>query len=185
MPVNGIVRGVEDELDLTALNPELQDIYLEDIPTRQPTAQEIFQQAMRMRQAQGREAVDLRKMEQEEMGMRPRYPNLEQASVIDDSVRTRLRQAMLPQPAMSQLPVETRALPGIGNVAMYPQGERTVTGRYGVGSATNAPPKERFIMEGGKKVDPTAWFQAAARRQGVSNKFANKEGRRIVDDEVA
>jgi hypothetical protein len=160
----------------------VEDIYLEDLTPRQLTPQELFQQAMRMRQEQGQEAVNLRKMQQEEMGMRSRFPNPAQANVIDDSVRTRLRQAMLPQPTMGQRPVETRALPGIGNVAMYPQGERTVTGRYGVGSATNAAPKERFIMDGGKKVDPTAWFQDAARRQGESNKFANKEGRKIVDD---
>lgn len=182
-PVNGLVRGVDEELNLDALNPEMKNVYLEDLTPRAITPQELFQQAMRMRQEQGREAVNLRKIQQEEMGMRSRYPSQEQASAIDDSVRARLRQAMLPQPQIGGRPIETRALPGVGNVAMYPQGERTVTGRYGVGSAVNAAPKERFIMEGGKKVNPTQWFQDAARRQGQSNKYANKEGRKIVDDE--
>jgi len=162
-------------------NRALEELSL-DLPPRKLTPAELFQQAMQLRAQQARSEVGLRQQEQMDNGIAMRIPDPFQATAIDDSVRARLRQAMMPQPAAMQLPAQTRALPGLGNVAMYPQNERVVTSRYGVGSATNDKSGERFIMEGGKKVSPTAWFQEAAKRQGESNKFANKEGRKIVDD---
>ena len=84
----------------------------------------------------------------------------------------------------------TKVVPGIGHVTDIIPAEsgfdgRVMTGRYGTGSATFSDKPRTTggtITENGKKVPIAGWFNDAARRQGESNQFFNKDGRKIVPD---
>lgn len=123
-----------------------------------------------------------RKQEQIEQGMVPETLNLDEASQMDDVLRSRLTRSGLSQPRMSQLPTQTTALPGIGSSASYPTGETVVSGRYGTGISTPGASAGMTITENGKTITGDEWFKAAAGRQGIANKFAENEAqiRRIM-----
>lgn len=161
-------QSLDESADLSALNFKPQNIYLEDLIQRQPTAQELLAKALNERAIANREAVDMRRQEQVDMGMVPVQPNLERASMLDDYLRSNLMRSNLPQPSPVRLPTQTQVIPGIGHLTEYPNNERVMTGRYGTGVATMEKPKERTI-EG---LPAAEWFKKAANRQGVSNKFA-------------
>lgn len=84
----------------------------------------------------------------------------------------------------SDLPgLQAKVLPGIGTAMRTNDGKSAVVGRYGVGYAT-----QRDTPDPNREIDgiPAAkWFQDAARRQGESNQFNSKDGRKIVPDKVA
>lgn len=164
-------QSLDESADLSALNFKPQNIYLEDFIQRQPTAQELLAKALNERAIANREAVDLRRQQQVDMGMVPVQPNLERASILDDYLRSNLMRSNLPQPSPVRLPTQTQVVPGIGHLTEYPNNERVMTGRYGTGVATMEKPKERTI-EG---IPAAEWFKQAAIRQGADNKYARAE----------
>lgn len=176
------------------LKPQFQDIYLEPFQPVANSPQQALNDALRRREAMGREAVSNRFQEQIDRGERGFHPLKDQgaasAAIIE---RMNSNQISNVRPGFGDAPVSTKVVPGIGHVTQYQANgyaenpadrgantSRVMTGRYGTGTATFGPPTERTITENGQAVPIAGWFKDAARRQGESNQFFNKEGRKIV-----
>ena len=195
-------QSLDPSIDLSALNPKFQDIYLEGArpivqnPASSIDSQAILSQALQRRAQQGAEAVALRKQEQLENGVGGRdgdgfyYPG--NASAVADQLNRVVPASQLQgfrNPDAGSV-LSTKVVPGIGHVTQVQQSNDTgygnvMTGRYGTGSATFSDKPRTTggtITENGQKVPIAGWFKDAARGQGESNQFFNKNGRKIVDD---
>ena len=102
-------------------------------------------------------------------------------SIENAMVRARLPQAQVAQLPLESVPVSTRELPGIGRIINLSGNSRAVTGRYGTGVATPRKEGEKgVIIDEGKKFSAPDWFRDASNRQGESNIFFDRKGRKIV-----
>ena len=202
-------QSIAPEVNLANLTPKFQDIWIDPIRQQAPVntqqnAMQALNAALQRRAQQARMDVDVRRQEQVENGQRgyqpysgpqPRvaptqftqaFPATTQLfknpEYLNSSAAT--GSAMFREATKPDQFTASKAVPGIGTAYQRttPTGTDTVvTGRYGTGVATTTPPKERFIMEDGKKVPIASWFKDAARNQGESNKFYSKGGVQMTD----
>lgn len=166
--------SLDESRDPRKIKPKFLNILLEDFKARQPTAQELLAKALNERAMAGREAVDMRRQElldRGELGMLPvRNPALLNTEILN-RMPTDQRHRFTSE--VTELPTETRVVPGIGHVTNFGDQGRVVTGRYGTGSVVNsAEPNPNRIIEG---LPAAEWFKQAAIRQGADNKYARAE----------
>lgn len=180
-------ESLNPSLDLNALTPKLQDIFLEDLTPPKPDAQQLFQQAMNMRAQQGREAVELRKRQQLEQGVGGNYGDgyyyPADTSAVAQSIRSSVPASQLAgfrRPDAGSVN-STKVVPGIGHITDVQledsgaNGNRgyVMTGRYGTGSNVQRDkPDPNRTIEG---IPAAEWFKRAANRQGADNKYARAE----------
>lgn len=206
LPFGG--QSLDPSIDLDTLKPQFENIYLENPPgggVVPPPAspvdpQQMLAQALQRRAQQAAMDVDLRKQQQLEQGIGGsmgdgRYlpDNFDAHSkYITQNVPEHQLDGFRRDESGNVMATFTKVVPGIGHVTNAIQkevGDGTImTGRYGTGSATFSDKPRTTggtITENGQKVPIASWFNDAARRQGESNQFYNKAGRKIVPDKVA
>jgi hypothetical protein len=194
--------SIDPTIDLNNLKPQFQDIVLPPIVPKPPSSVDpsvLLNQALQRSAQQAEMDVDLRKQQQLEQGVGGEYGDgtyfPKDSSAVADYLNKNI-----PQDRLSDVGhinagnvFTTKVVPGIGHVTDIIPAEsgfdgRVMTGRYGTGSATFSDKPRTTggtITENGKKVPIAGWFNDAARRQGESNQFFNKAGRKIVPDKVA
>lgn len=193
-------ESLDPSIDLNKLNPQFQDIVLPPIIPKPPSSvdpQVLLNQALQRRAQQAAMDVELRRQQQLEQGIGGQYGDGTYVPKSSADVSSYLNKTV-PSAQLETIGgvnagnvLTTKVVPGIGHVTdIIPtengSGGRVMTGRYGTGSATTKKPSTGgTITENGKKVPIAGWFNDAARRQGESNQFFNKDGRKIVPDKVA
>lgn len=191
--------SIDPTIDLNNLKPQFQDIVLPPIipkPASSVDPQVLLNQALQRRAQQAAMDVELRRQQQLEQGVGGKYGDgtyfPKNSSAVADYLNQAVPQSQLqgfraPDAGSTGL---VKVVPGIGHVTQVQQSDdngygNVMTGRYGTGSATFSDKPRTTggtITENGKKVPIAGWFNDAARRQGESNQFFNKDGRKIVPD---
>lgn len=166
------VRDVNTPLDLSAIKPKFEEIYLNDALT--------LDDLLEMSQQRLAGAVATRQQEQAERGERG-MQRLENPRAADRSIIDRLTGPQYKQlhEAVDAPPSATKVVPGIGHLTDYDGQAKVMTGRDGTGVSTNEKmPNPNRTIEG----MPTAqWFLEAAKRQGADNKYARVENTGKID----
>ena len=191
--------SIDPTIDLNNLKPQFQDIVLPPIVPKPPSSvdpQVLLNQALQKRAQQAAMDVELRRQQQLEQGIGGKYGNGQYLPADSNAVNQYIAQNV-PEHLLNGFSRDkngavetdyTKVVPGIGHVtdARQEGGKygKILTGRYGTGTATTTdrPHPNRSITENGKQVPIADWFNDAARRQGESNQFFNKDGRKIVPD---
>lgn len=191
--------SINPSVDLNKLKPQFQDIVLPPIVPKPPSSvdpQVLLNQALQKRAQQAAMDVELRRQQQLEQGVGGKYGDgtyfPKNSSAVADYLNQAVPQSQLqgfraPDAGSTGL---VKVVPGIGHLTQVQQSNdpgygNVMTGRYGTGSATFSDKPRTTggtITENGKKVPIAGWFNDAARRQGESNQFFNKDGRKIVPD---
>ena len=203
LPFGG--QSLDPSIDLDTLNPQFENIVIPPnsplIPPPRSSAdpQQLLAEALQRRAQQTAMDVELRKQQQLEQGVGGEFGDGTYMPRSSGNVADYLNKTM-PQDRLASVGninagnvFTTKVVPGIGHVTeILPtekgQGGRVMTGRYGTGSATFSDKPRTAggtITEDGQKVPIADWFKDAARRQGESNQFNSKDGRKIVPDKVA
>ena len=195
-------ESINPSVDLNKLKPQFQDIVLPPIIPKPPSSvdpQVLLNQALQKRAQQAAMDVELRRQQQLEQGVGGKYGDgtyfPKNSSAVADYLNQAVPQSQLqgfraPDAGSTGL---VKVVPGIGHVTQVQQSDdngygNVMTGRYGTGSATFSDKPRTTggtITENGKQVPIADWLKDPARRQGESNQFFNKDGRKIVPDKVA
>lgn len=192
-----IQDSLDPSINLDSLNPQLQNIVIPPLIPTPPSSvdpQQLLNEALQRRAQQATMDVDVRQQEQLENGVGGAYGDgtyfPKDSSAVANYLNANVPQSQLqgfrkPDAGSTGL---IKVVPGIGHVTQVQQSNEpgygnVMTGKYGTGSATfSDKPKTTngTITENGQKVPIASWFKDAARSQGESNQFYNKEGRKIV-----
>ena len=197
--------SLDPSIDLNTLKPQFENIVIPPnsplIPPPRSSAdpQQLLAEALQRRAQQTAMDVALRKQQQLEQGIGGKYGDgtyfPKDSSAVANYLNQTVPQSQLqgfikPNAGSTGL---VKSVPGIGHVTKVQQSDdigygNVMTGRYGTGSATFSDKPRTSggtITENGKKVPIADWFKDAALRQGESNQFNSKDGRKIVPDKVA
>ena len=203
-------QTIDPSIDLNTLKPQFENIVIPPnsplIPPPRSSAdpQQLLAEALQRRAQQTAMDVALRKQQQLEQGIGGDWPSDKMSGYYlpyNTSTSSKYITDKVPEAQLRGFERDengtvkanfTKNVPGIGHVTKAWQkdgGEGSImTGRYGTGSATFSDKPRTAggtITEDGQKVPIADWFKDAARRQGESNQFNSKDGRKIVPDKVA